>query len=210
MNPDWFGACVSSEQELRELIGTPGEIAIAKQIPALDDHCRVLIAHSPYVLLGTSDLSGRCDVSPKGDGPGFVRVIDDSHLVIPDRPGNKRLDGMRNILANPHVGLLFLIPQRHETLRVNGRASILRDAALLQSMAVDGKIPQLAIGVLVQEVFIHCGKASFRSHLWEPARWPDVSELASPGCMLHGHAKPPGMTVEAMDRRFDGDRDRLY
>jgi predicted pyridoxine 5'-phosphate oxidase superfamily flavin-nucleotide-binding protein len=180
MNQDPFGTCVASEQELRELVGTPGEIAIAKQIPALDEHCRMLISRSPYVLLGTSDTSGRCDVSPKGDAPGFVRVIDDSHLVIPDRPGNKRVDGMRNILDNPHVGLLFLIPRRHETLRVNGLACI------------------------------HCGKASFRSHLWEQMHWPDVSELASPGCMLFEHAKPDGMTVEAMDRRFDDDRNRLY
>jgi PPOX class probable FMN-dependent enzyme len=210
MNPHPFGACVASEQELRELVGAPGEIAIAKQIPALDEHCRTLIAHSPYVLLSTSDASGRCDVSPKGDAPGFVRVIDDVHLVIPDRPGNKRVDGMRNILANPHVGLLFLVPSRHETLRVNGRACILRDEPLLQSMAVDGRCPQLGIGVSVQEVFIHCGKASFRSHLWDPAHWPDVSEIASPGCMLLEHARPAGMTVEAMDRRFDDDRNRLY
>jgi PPOX class probable FMN-dependent enzyme len=210
MNQDPFGACVASEQELRELVGMPGEIAIAKQIPALDQHCRRLISYSPYVLLGTSGASGRCDVSPKGDAPGFVRVIDDSHLVIPDRPGNKRVDGMQNILANPHVGLLFLVPRRHETLRVNGRAFILRDEQLLQSMAVDGKSPRLGIGVSVQEVFIHCGKASFRSHLWDPMHWPDVSELASPGCMLLEHAKPVGMTVEAMDRRFDDDRNRLY
>ena len=210
MNQDRFGAYVASEQELRELVGTPGQIAIAKQIPALDEHCRMLISHSPYVLLGTSDALGRCDVSPKGDAPGFVRVIDDSHLVIPDRPGNKRVDGMRNILANPRVGLLFLIPRRHETLRVNGRACILRDEQLLQSMAVDGRSPRLGIGVSVQEVFIHCGKASFRSHLWDPMRWPDVSTLASPGCMLLEHAKPSGMTVEAMNRRFDDDRNRLY
>jgi uncharacterized protein len=210
MNQPPFGPCVASEQELRDLVGTPGEIALAKQIPALDEHCRTLISRSPYVLLGTSDASGRCDVSPKGDAPGFVRVIDDSHLVIPDRPGNKRVDGMRNILANPHVGLLFLIPGRHETLRVNGRACILRDEPLLQSMAVDGKSPRLGIGVWVQEVFIHCGKASFRSHLWDSMHWPDVSALASPGCMLLEHAKPAGMTVEAMDRRFDDDRNRLY
>src|SRR6185295_939641 len=117
---------------------------------------------------------------------------------------------MRNILVNPHVGLLFLIPRRHETLRVNGRACILRDERLLQSMAVDGKRPRLGIGVSVREVFIHCGKASFRSQLWEPPHWPDVSGLASPGCMLHEHAKPGGMTVEAMEQRFDSDRNRLY
>jgi len=210
MNQDPFGTCIASEQELRELAGTPGDIAIAKQIPALDAHCRALISHSPYMLLGTSDASGKCDVSPKGDVPGFVHVIDDSHLVIPDRPGNKRLDGMRNILSNPHVGLLFLVPHRDETLRINGRACILRDEQLLRSMAVNGKSPRLGIGVSVQEVFIHCGKASFRSHLWDPLRWPDVSELASPGCMLLDHARPAGMTVEAMDQRFDDDRNRLY
>ncbi|HEY1302700.1 MAG TPA: pyridoxamine 5'-phosphate oxidase family protein [Vicinamibacterales bacterium] len=201
---------VRTERELRELIGTPGEIAVAKQLSTLDGHCRTFIAHSPYVLVGTSDAAGRCDVSPKGDAPGFVSVLDDTHLLIPDRPGNKRLDGMRNLLSNSHIGLLFLIPARQETLRVNGRACIIRDEAVLQRCAVQGKLPLLGILVAVEEVFMHCGKASWRSHLWEPSQWPDVGEMSSPGCMLFEHAKPAGMTVRAMDERFAADRERLY
>ena len=205
-----FRDVVGTERELRELVGTPGEIAVAKQIAALDDHCRTFIAHSPYVLLATSDASGRCDVSPKGDAPGFVHVLDDSHVVIPDRPGNRRVDGMRNILSNPHVGLLFLVPGRQETLRVNGRGCLVRDDDVLARLAVEGKRPLLAIGVEIEEVFLHCGKATWRSRLWEPEHWPDVAAMASPGCMLFAHAQPPSMTVADMDRRFVGDKDKLY
>jgi PPOX class probable FMN-dependent enzyme len=193
------------------MVGTPSEVARAKQIAALDAHCRAFIAHSPFLLLGTADAAGRCDVSPKGDAPGFVQVLDDHHLVIPDRPGNKRLDGMRNILANPHVGVLFLVPGRGETLRVNGRAAIVRDAELLDRLAARGKRPQLAIGVEVEEVFMHCAKAFIRSSLWQPARWPDLDGLASAACMLLDHARPDGMTLEQMERRLqDGYDKQLY
>jgi PPOX class probable FMN-dependent enzyme len=205
-----FSNVVTSERELRELVGVPGPIAVAKQIDVLDQDCRTFIAHSPYVLLGTSDAAGRCDVSPKGDAPGFVAVLDDRHLAIPDRPGNKRLDGMRNILSNPHVGLLFLVPGRQDTLRVNGRACLVRDEALLERFAVQGKRPLLALGVAVEEVFLHCGKASWRSRLWEPSQWPDVAAMPSPGCVLFAHAKPSGMTTADMDQRFVADKERLY
>jgi PPOX class probable FMN-dependent enzyme len=138
-------------------------------------------------------------------------VLDDTHLVVPDRPGNKRLDGMRNILANPHVALLFLVPARGETLRVNGRACITRDPDLLASLAVADKVPSLAIGVEVEEVFLHCAKAFKRSGLWEPARWPDLSGLASSAAMFHDQLKIPGMTVEDLERRLDtGYRTTLY
>jgi PPOX class probable FMN-dependent enzyme len=150
-------------------------------------------------------------VSPKGDPPGFVRVLDDTHLVIPDRPGNKRLDGMRNILANPHVGLLFLVPARGETLRVNGRACITHDPDLLATLAVDGKVPGLAIGVEVEEVFLHCAKAFKRSGLWEPARWPDLTSLTSSAKMFHDQVAIPGMSVEDFARRLEtGYRTGLY
>src|SRR5439155_21813217 len=154
---------------------------------------------------------GRCDVPPKGDPAGFVRVLDETHLVVHDRPGNKRLDGMRNILANPHVGLLFLVPGRGETLRVNGRACITRDADLLATLAVADKIPSLAIGVEVEEVFIHCAKAFKRSGLWEPARWPDVSGLTPTAKMFHDQVAIAGMSVEDFARRLEtGYRTGLY
>ena len=205
-----FHDLVDSEGQLRALIGSPGHIALAKQVAALDDHCRTFIAHSSYVLVGTSDSAGRCDVSPKGDAPGFVRVLGPSHLIIPDRPGNKRLDGMRNILSNPHVALLFLVPRRQETLRVNGRAWLVRDEALLTTMTVNGRQPLVSIGVEVDEVFMHCGKASWRSQLWDPAHWPDTAQMSSPGCMLFEHARPAGMSAADMDQRFLDDRRRLY
>src|SRR5258708_13499683 len=119
-----FRDVVTDEKDLRALLGPPGEGALKKQIAALDGHCRALIAHAPFMLLATAGADGRCDVSPKGDPPGFVRVLDDTHLVIPDPPGNKRLDGMRNILANPHVALLFLVPPRGETLPSNRPTSL--------------------------------------------------------------------------------------
>jgi hypothetical protein len=206
-----FRDVITEEKDLRALLGTPSDVALKKQIAALDDHCRALIAHAPFMLLATAGADGRCDVSPKGDPAGFVHVLDDTHLAIPDRPGNKRLDGMRNILANPHVGLLFLVPARGETLRVNGRACVTRDPDLLAAMAVDGKVPALAIGVEVEEVFLHCAKAFKRSGLWEPARWPDLAGLASSAKIFHDQVKIPGMTVEDYERRLaTGYRTGLY
>src|SRR5258706_4152734 len=132
---------VSTTEALRALYGQPGERAVAKEQARLDEHTRAFIAHSPFLVLGTAGADGRCDVSPKGDAPGFVHVLDDRHLAIPDRLGNNRLDGMRNVVENPHVGLIFLIPGREDTLRVNGRARVVRDEALLARLAVDGKPP---------------------------------------------------------------------
>ena len=157
-----FEHVVTSEQELREIVGVPGSRAAQKEQARLDAHCRALIARSPLLLMATAGPDGRCDVSPKGDAPGFVRVLDDQRLVIPDRPGNKRLDGMTNLIENPHIGLIFLIPGREETLRVNGRAWITRDRELLAWSAVNGKTPQLAIGVEVEQSFLHCPKAFLR------------------------------------------------
>ena len=194
---------VTDLAELRALLGEPSELARKKQLDHLDPHCREFIAHAPFLLLGTADVTGRCDVSPKGDAPGFVLVLDDHHLVIPDRPGNKRLDGMRNILENPHVGLIFLVPGRGETLRVNGRAAITRDPALLARMEVGGKRPLLAIGVEVEEVFMHCAKAFKRSSLWLPDQWPDISRMASAACMLFDQTKPDGKTLADIERALD-------
>jgi PPOX class probable FMN-dependent enzyme len=203
---------VTTEQELRAIVGgAPSDVARRKQIAALDRHCRDFIAHSPFLLLGTSDATGRCDVSPKGDAPGFVHVVDDQRLVIPDRPGNKRFDGMRNILQNPHVGVLFLVPGRGETLRINGRASIVRDAELLDRLEAQGKKPLVAIGVEVEEVFMHCAKAFIRSRLWQPERWPSLEGLSCSAQILLDHARPEGMTVEQMEQRLQlGYETQLY
>jgi uncharacterized protein len=207
-----FRTVVTTEDELRTVIGgDPSPLAIAKEQRTLDVHCRNFIARAPFVLVATADAAGRCDVSPKGDAAGFVLVLDERHVLIPDRPGNKRLDGMRNLLQNPHVGLIFLIPGVEETLRVNGRGWIVRDDDLLARCEVRGKVPTLGIGVEVEQAFIHCAKAFKRSGLWEPERWPSLDGLASPARMLFDHTRPPGTTVEELDRVLqDGYRQRLY
>lgn len=211
MEPDVFRRIVTSERELRDVIGEPSELALKKQLSSLDAHCRAFIALSPFLLLATADAAGRCDVSPKGDVSGFVLVLDEKRLVIPDRPGNRRLDGLRNILENPHIGLIFFIPGREETLRVNGRAWIVRDEDLLERTATMGKRPQLAIGVEVEECFLHCAKAFKRSKLWQTEQWPDRSALASMAQMLLDQTKPAGMTVEQLERRLqEGYTKRLY
>lgn len=190
-----FRDVVGSEAELRALVAPPSELALRKQIDRLDAHCRALIARAPFVLVATAGADGRCDVSPKGDAPGFVLVLDDRRLAIPDRPGNRRLDGMRNIVANPRVGLLFVIPGLEETLRVNGRACVTRDPELLARMPARERVPELAIGVEVEEVFIHCAKAFKRSGLWEPAAWPDRAGLPSIAQVLVDQARPANATV---------------
>ena len=199
---------VGSESELRTLYGTPTERAVRKQMTALDGHCRTFIAHSPFLVLGTAGADGSLDVSPKGDAPGFVHVLDDRTLLLPDRMGNNRLDGLRNLLQNPHVGLIFFIPGVQETLRVNGRGRITTDAALLAPLAVQGKPPRTGLVVAVEEVFLHCAKALIRSHLWDPERYVERSTLPTLGKML---ADQIGMDVAESERLTEESiRNRLY
>jgi PPOX class probable FMN-dependent enzyme len=206
-----FKDVVTSERELRELLGSPSERAVRKDVARLDAHGRAFIARAPFVLLATADARGRCDVSPKGDAPGFVRVLDERHLVVPDRPGNKRLDGMRNLLENPHAGLIFLVPGREETLRVNGRAWVVRDGELLASLAAQGRTPVLAVGVEVEECYFHCPKAFRRSALWDPARWPDPAALPAMACVLYDQVGTGGKTLEEYQRESeDALRRTLY
>jgi len=206
-----FKDVVTSEAELRELFGTPTARALLKERPELDEHSRAFISYSPFLLMATAGRDGVCDVSPKGDEPGFVLVLDDHRLVIPDRPGNKRLDGMRNLLANPHVGLIFLIPGREETLRVNGRAWITRDPEILQRCTAHGKTPAVAIGVDVEQCFLHCAKALRRAHLWAVAHWPEADAIPSMACMLFDQIKPEGATLQDYERDIEeGNRQRLY
>lgn len=153
---------------LRELYGEPGPLAARKVLDRLDAHCRRFIALSPFLVLGTSDAAGRQDVSPRGDPPGFVRVLDDRTLLVPDRPGNNRVDSLGNVVGHPAVALLFLVPGVDETLRVNGRGRITTDAALLAGSAVNGKAPRTGLLVSVEECFLHCGKALIRARLWDP------------------------------------------
>jgi len=203
---------VDSESELRSLYGQPGERAVAKEQPVLNEDCRAFIAHAPFLVLGTAAADGRCDVSPKGDAPGFVQVLDERHLLIPDRLGNNRLDGLRNIVENPHVGLIFFIPGREDTLRVNGRARIVRDEALLARLAVGGKRPVTALLVEVEQCFMHCARAFKRAGLWEPDRWPDASGVRSVQRMIWDllPGKPVGKTVEQYERESQENLKTLY
>lgn len=166
---------VTSEAELRELFGEPGPRAATKERVRLHALDREWLAASPFCLIATSGADGSCDVSPKGDPPGFAYVVDDTTIAIPDRPGNKRIDGLRNIIANPHVGLLFLVPGRGETLRVNGRARLVREAPFLDEMVVKGHRPTIAVLVEIEQIFFHCAKSFLRSSLWRPETWhPEV------------------------------------
>jgi PPOX class probable FMN-dependent enzyme len=157
---------ISDVAALRRLYGQAEGLAVRKAIGFLDRHARAFIRLSPFLTLATQSPEGRADVSPRGDPPGFVRVLDERHLLIPDRSGNNRLDSLSNILANPAVGLLFLIPGFEDTLRVNGRARLTRDPALLAGLEMQGKAPKCGILVRVEEVFFHCAKAFKRSRLW--------------------------------------------
>lgn len=164
-----FKDVLQTEEQFTELLmqsGPPSERSANKVRGQLDEQAREFIAKSPFLCLATSNDEGDCDVSPKGDSPGFVVVLDDGHLFIPERRGNRRLDSVRNILSNPNVGLLFLIPGKNEALRVNGRAVICRDSNLLEKAAADGEVPLFGIGVKVEEVFSHYSKAFNRSGIW--------------------------------------------
>lgn len=166
-------------EALRDRLGEVHPLASGKTIPKLDKYARAFIARSPFLTIATADAAGNADCSPRGDPPGFVIVADDRTIIIPDRPGNNRADTMLNIIANPKVGILFLIPGIDDTLRVNGRARIIDTPADLSPAAVNGKAPKLGIEVAVEEVFFHCAKAFRRSKLWDPASHADRSFLPS-------------------------------
>ena len=170
---------IDSEEALRKLYAATHDLAIQKFQESLGIHAQAFIRRSPFLCLGTQDLNGRADVSPRGDPPGFVSILDDRTLAIPDRPGNNRLDSLSNIIANPAVGLLFMIPGFDDTLRVNGVARIVTDPTLLEAMSVKNRVPTLAIVVQVREVFLHCAKALRRSHIWDTAHHQDRKQMPS-------------------------------
>ena len=174
---------VNSVDELRAIVGQPDQYVANKVKDRLSPIQRDWLAHSPLGFVATTDADGRVDVSPKGDPPGFVHVIDDTTIAIPERPGNKRVDGYRNVLERPHVGTLFLIPGRGDTLRINGTARTLADADYFDAMTVKGKRPILVLEIDVEEVFFHCAKAFLRSDAWDPSTWnptavPSVAQIA--------------------------------
>jgi len=176
---------ITDEETLREHVGgAPRERSLRKQIGHLDEHARRFLSVAPFCVLATSGSDGSCDATPRGDDPGFARVLDEQTLALPERPGNRRLDSLRNVLANPHVGLVFVVPGITHTLRVNGTARLVADADFLDDMAVYGKRPLLALLVTVTECYFHCAKAFIRSRLWEPETWPGRESVPSLGIAL--------------------------
>lgn len=188
---------IDSEELLRDLYGETHPLAVKKCLPALDDYCREYISRSPFLCLSTQHADGTADVSPRGDPAGFVHIIDQNTVAIPDRPGNNRLDSLSNILSNPSVGLLFLVPGFDDTLRLNGRAFLSRDPELLASMAVNNRTPTLAIVVEVKEVFLHCAKAFRRARLWQAEALQDRQQLPSLAAMVTEQIS--GVAVEPAD-----------
>jgi uncharacterized protein len=171
---------VTTHDEIREILGRPLERVATKDRPALDETAREWLAASPFCLVATSGADGTCDVSPKGDPPGFTLVLDDRTIAIPERPGNRRADSFHNILDNPHIGLIYLLPGRGDTLRINGRARLVRDEPLLDRMEVKGHRPVLAVIVDIEQVFYHCSKAFLRSRLWKPETWTPQAAPSRP------------------------------
>ena len=182
---------VGNEDGLRDIMGPTMDIAIHKSRPKLDKHCKAFIERSPFLCIGTSNADGKADVSPRGDPPGFVQVVGDNQLFIPDRPGNNRLDTMSNIVANPNVGLLFFIPGFNDTLRVNGKATIVQDDDKSEKAKIRGKAPKVGIQVEVQEVFLHCAKAFMRSKLWDPSTFQDRKEFPTLANMILDQVAEP-------------------
>ncbi|MGI9327660.1 MAG: MSMEG_1061 family FMN-dependent PPOX-type flavoprotein [Pseudomonadales bacterium] len=200
---------ITTVAQLRSIIGEAHPSVAEKKIDHLDRYARTFIARSPFLVLSTADAQGRVDASPKGDAPGFVQVVDNSTLVIPDRPGNKLAYGHQNILHNPQVGLLFMIPNTAETLRVNGRAELTADAQLLQSLASRGKSAVLAIQVSVEECFFHCAKAFLRSGLWKPESWGERHRVSF-GEMFAQRRGDDAASAQGIDQLIEADyRDNL-
>lgn len=200
---------ITSAAELRALLGEPKPRAITKERVRLHERDREWLAASPLCLVATANAAGDCDVSPKGDPPGFVHVIDDTTIAIPERPGNRRADGFMNVLANPHVGLIFLVPGRKESLRINGRARLLRDAPFFDAMVVKGHRPSFALLVEIEQIFFHCPKAFMRSAVWQPETW-DPGALPSHAQIVTSVQKTEE-SLEELERYYGpGYAEQLY
>lgn len=197
-------AVIQSTEEMRAVVGHAREGLEKKNIGYVDDFARRFIAASPFLVMSTSDGRGRQDASPKGDAPGFVEVVDERTLLIPDRPGNKLAYGHQNILENPHIGLLFIIPQTQETLRVNGRAELCDDPEVLEQLAARDKPAILAIRVSVEECFFHCGKSMIRSNLWKPDEWGEKHKVSF-GEIFAARQNADASVVESYDAAIEKD-----
>ena len=200
---------VGDEAALRALFPATHDLAAKKCLDRLDRHAREFVARSPFLCIGTQGPDGSADVSPRGDPRGFVKILNDTTLLIPDRPGNNRIDGMLNLLKNPKVALIFMIPTVTETLRVNGSATIHEDTALCDLCAINGRSPKTVLRITVEEVFSHCGKAPLRAGLWKPDTWPDSRPVATLNEIVRDHSNIEVASIEqsAVDELY---RKTLY
>jgi len=178
---------ITSEAQLREIYAPPAGIAVLKHLDRLDEHCRSFLARSPFAMIASADAEGDCDASPRGGPAGFITVHDDRTLLIPDSPGNRRIDTLRNIVANPRIALCCFVPRFGEVLRISGRAQLTRNAALRERLANSGRTPATVMVVTVEDAFLHCAKAVMRSHLWHPEHWPELSGLPSAAEIWRDH-----------------------
>ena len=200
---------IASMSELRTAYREPNERAEQKVLDRLDEHSRSFIAPSPFCILTSVGADGLMDTSPRGDPPGFVAVLDERTLLLPDRPGNNQVDSLRNVLANPAVGLLFLVPGMNETLRVSGKAEIVTTEELLAPLSIKGKAPLSGLLVQVEEAFLHCGRSLIRSRLWEPEARIERSCFPTYGQVLADQIA--GANAEEIDADEDeANRERLY
>jgi hypothetical protein len=207
--PAPFSHVITSEAELRAgPYPAPRGLAVDKEIGELDEHCRSFLARSPFALLATAAPGGACEVTPRGGPAGFIRVLDPHRLAFADLRGNRRIDALRNIVANPQAALLVLLPGLGETLRIRGRAYVTRDPEVLAATAVPGRRPDVAIGMEVEVAFLHCAKALIRSRLWDPGSWPD--ELPSAARIFRDHAANGTDEAAMEDRLATAYRDRLW
>ncbi|AMN44077.1 MSMEG_1061 family FMN-dependent PPOX-type flavoprotein [Rhodoplanes sp. Z2-YC6860] len=191
-----FEEVIPTRQRLRELSKQPSARASNKIIDHIDDICRRFIAACPFVIVASRGADGCMDLSPKGDPPGFIAVLDERTLAIPDRPGNHRLDTFDNLLTHPEIGLLFMIPGNGDTLRVSGKGRIVRDSSLQTRLAINGNPPNLVLVVTVEQAFMHCPKCIVRSRLWIPGEWPDRSDVPALAEAIMAHAKPAETAAE--------------
>ncbi|WP_419872114.1 MSMEG_1061 family FMN-dependent PPOX-type flavoprotein [Candidatus Pristimantibacillus sp. PTI5] len=192
----WNNDLIVTADQLKEIVGTPHEAVVKKSVSRMEDHIRHFLSLSPLFFLSTSDAAGRCDTSPRGDEAGFVKALNDHRLIYPERPGNRRIDSLLNMLENPQIGMVFLIPGMQEVLRINGRASITRNAELIDKMEWSGKTADLAVVVEVQECFIHCPRALKQSGIWDAQTWPAADDMPSTKEMFKAHLQMNGYDLK--------------
>ena len=200
---------VSTIEQVYQINGEPSDLILQKHTSYMTPLLEEFIMSAPFFMIATSDAGGNVDVSPKGDPKSSVRILDERTIVIPDRPGNRHVDGHRNLLANPHIGLIFVVPNVEETVRVNGRAFLTDDSELLESMQIQGKTPKLATVVEIDEVYVHCSRSFLRAGLWKTETWPDPDTIPTIGAMIAEQKgwEPPD---ESQGKRQEEYRKQLY